>query len=218
MVAAAARTAGLAVVIAAGAAASVLGIAAVADAAPGSPSPTLVIEPEMRRPRCRRAVLAPTARYRLRGDGGGRCGRRGHRPRAHRAADHRHGAKHPEHGAPGPVWHPGGPTDNRDLPALLARRTPEFTRPRRSALPERARAGAGQRARGGRRGERRNPLERAWQPRSGRPLRDSTGIDTKAGVVHLNDSGNNAGRDEQVSLASLENSWATSHNFVVITN
>ncbi|MGD1204781.1 hypothetical protein ACKUVQ_00010 [Mycobacterium seoulense] len=44
-----------------------------------------------------------------------------------------------------------------------------------------------------------------------------TGIDTAAGVVHLNDSGIKAGRDEQVSLATFESAWATSDNFAVVT-
>jgi hypothetical protein len=44
-----------------------------------------------------------------------------------------------------------------------------------------------------------------------------TGIDTKAGVVHLNDSGSNTGRDEQVPIATFENSWAAGHTFVVVT-
>jgi hypothetical protein len=44
-----------------------------------------------------------------------------------------------------------------------------------------------------------------------------TGIDTKANVVHVNDSGIEAGRDEQVSLATFEEAWNTSDNFAVIT-
>ena len=44
-----------------------------------------------------------------------------------------------------------------------------------------------------------------------------TGIDTKAGVVHLNDSGSNTGRDEQVPLATFEKAWATSQHFAVVT-
>jgi hypothetical protein len=44
-----------------------------------------------------------------------------------------------------------------------------------------------------------------------------TGIDTAAGVVHLNDSGVRAGRDEQVSLATFEAAWETSDNFAVVT-
>jgi predicted double-glycine peptidase len=44
-----------------------------------------------------------------------------------------------------------------------------------------------------------------------------TGIDTKAGVAHLNDSGSKAGRDEQVSIATFEQAWKTSDNFAVVT-
>ena len=44
-----------------------------------------------------------------------------------------------------------------------------------------------------------------------------TGIDTRAGVVHLNDSGSRAGRDEQVSIATFEQAWKTSDNFAVVT-
>jgi len=42
------------------------------------------------------------------------------------------------------------------------------------------------------------------------------GIDTRAGVVHLNDSGIRAGRDEQVSIATFEQAWAASGNFAVV--
>jgi hypothetical protein len=44
-----------------------------------------------------------------------------------------------------------------------------------------------------------------------------TGIETKAGVAHLNDSGSKAGRDEQVPIATLGQVWATSDNFAVVT-
>jgi len=43
------------------------------------------------------------------------------------------------------------------------------------------------------------------------------GIDTKARVVHLNDSGIKHGRDEQVDLAAFEKAWAASYNFAVFT-
>ena len=45
-----------------------------------------------------------------------------------------------------------------------------------------------------------------------------TGIDTKAGLVHLNDSGSRAGRDEQVPIATFEATWRTSDNFAVVTS
>jgi hypothetical protein len=44
-----------------------------------------------------------------------------------------------------------------------------------------------------------------------------TGVDTKAGMVHLNDSGIRSGRDEQVSLAAFAAAWATSNNIAVVT-
>lgn len=44
-----------------------------------------------------------------------------------------------------------------------------------------------------------------------------TGIDTGTKLVHLNDSGAAAGRDEQVSIATFEAAWNTSDNFAVVT-
>lgn len=44
-----------------------------------------------------------------------------------------------------------------------------------------------------------------------------TGIDTQAGVVHLNDSGIATGRDEQVPIATFEQAWATSNDTLVVT-
>ncbi|MBW0015440.1 C39 family peptidase [Mycobacterium sp.] len=44
-----------------------------------------------------------------------------------------------------------------------------------------------------------------------------TGIDTRAGVVHLNDSGIRNGRDEQVPVATFQAAWGTSDNFAVVT-
>lgn len=57
----------------------------------------------------------------------------------------------------------------------------------------------------------------ARQPRPGNHFVVVTGIDTKAGVVHLNDSGIIAGRDEQVSIATFEQAWAPNHNSAVVT-
>jgi hypothetical protein len=60
-----------------------------------------------------------------------------------------------------------------------------------------------------------------WNQRGDRSVQDHfvvvTGIDTNADVVHLNDSGNNAGRDEQVPLATFERSWTTSGSYAIIT-
>jgi hypothetical protein len=42
-----------------------------------------------------------------------------------------------------------------------------------------------------------------------------TGVDTNAGVVHLNDSGVDNGRDEQVPIATFEAAWAPSKHGAV---
>jgi hypothetical protein len=44
-----------------------------------------------------------------------------------------------------------------------------------------------------------------------------TGVDTANGVVHLNDSGNPKGRDEQIRMDVFIKAWATSHNFMTVT-
>jgi predicted double-glycine peptidase len=44
-----------------------------------------------------------------------------------------------------------------------------------------------------------------------------TGIDPKAGVVHLNDSGIMNGRDEQIPIATFEQAWAPNHNSAIVT-
>ena len=44
-----------------------------------------------------------------------------------------------------------------------------------------------------------------------------TGIDTTDGVVHLNDSGIEDGRDEQVSIETFAAAWATSDNTMIVT-
>jgi len=45
-----------------------------------------------------------------------------------------------------------------------------------------------------------------------------TGIDTSAGLVHLNDSGSDGGRDEQVAIDVFARSWATSGNQMTATD
>lgn len=44
-----------------------------------------------------------------------------------------------------------------------------------------------------------------------------TGVDTDAGVVHLNDSGTSDGADEQVSIDTFTAAWQTSGNEMVVT-
>lgn len=56
---------------------------------------------------------------------------------------------------------------------------------------------------------------------AGNPVSDHavvvTGVDTANGVVHLNDSGSDEGRDEQVPMALFMQAWATSQDFMAVT-
>ena len=45
-----------------------------------------------------------------------------------------------------------------------------------------------------------------------------TGIDTKTGTVHLNDSGTPDGRDEQVPLATFQKAWAAGDDQIIVTD
>ena len=44
-----------------------------------------------------------------------------------------------------------------------------------------------------------------------------TGVDTRTGLVHLNDSGISTGRDEQIPLDTFTRAWATSNNELIVT-
>ncbi|OBI23142.1 hypothetical protein A5712_11690 [Mycobacterium sp. E2327] len=44
-----------------------------------------------------------------------------------------------------------------------------------------------------------------------------TGVDTAAGIVHLNDSGSEEGRDEQVPIDVFARSWASSNDQMTVT-
>ncbi|MHA7651544.1 C39 family peptidase [Mycobacterium sp. ML4] len=114
---------------------------------------------------------------------------------------------------PGPIFQNGG-TDNRDIPILLghygiATVMGLFTIG--SLAPE---LGAGRKVIAGVNGE------TLWNQRGDRTHENHfvvvTGIDTGAGVVHLNDSGIDWGRDEVIPMAVFEASWATSNHFAVV--
>jgi hypothetical protein len=115
----------------------------------------------------------------------------------------------------GPIWKPAGSTDIRNLPVLfwhywiMAENIQTTTNALEQDLAERRKIVVIVNA------------ETIWN-RPGKP--DSanhfvvvTGIDTKAGVVHLNDSGIKTGRDEQVPIATFEQAWAPNHNSAVVT-
>ncbi|WAJ42508.1 hypothetical protein OK015_14510 [Mycobacterium sp. Aquia_216] len=115
----------------------------------------------------------------------------------------------------GPIWNPPGNTDIRDLPLLLwhywirSDNIQSNVAALQQDLADKHKVIALVNA------------ETIWH-RPGNRARANhfvvvTGIDTKAGVVHLNDSGIIAGRDEQVSIATFEQAWAPNHNSAVVT-
>ncbi|QLL06199.1 C39 family peptidase [Mycobacterium vicinigordonae] len=57
--------------------------------------------------------------------------------------------------------------------------------------------------------------------KNGQPRADHavavTGVDTTNGVVHLNDSGSEKGKNEQIPMAVFVKAWATSGNFMTVT-
>lgn len=116
---------------------------------------------------------------------------------------------------PGPIWRPFGNTDIRNLPALFwhywirAENIQTTIKALEQDLADRRKIVVILNA------------ETIWN-RAGR--RDwanhfvvVTGIDTKAGVVHLNDSGIDTGRDERVPIATFERAWAPNHNSALVT-
>jgi hypothetical protein len=116
---------------------------------------------------------------------------------------------------PGPIYKPSGKTKNLDLPVLLAH----------YGIP----AGAvhtnidaiGQDLDQGHKVIVGVNDKTIWNEPGDRTQQNHfvvvTGIDTNTNVVHLNDSGIKAGRDEQVSIATFETAWATDDNFAVVT-
>lgn len=116
---------------------------------------------------------------------------------------------------PGPIYHPGGRTSNRDLAPLLAHygiHTDEVHLDTDALVRDLDR---GRKVIVG-------VNDRVIWNRPGNRTKENhfvvvIGIDTGAGVVHLNDSGVPSGRDEQVSIATFEEAWAASDNFAVVT-
>jgi len=116
----------------------------------------------------------------------------------------------------GVLWHPGAPSEIRDLPALLAQYGihARAIQTNIDALEQELA-----------RGHKVIATVNAATLRNGPGQRNVvdhfvvvTGIDTNANVVHVNDSGIDTGSDEQVPLAAFEASWATSDNQAVVTN
>jgi predicted double-glycine peptidase len=116
---------------------------------------------------------------------------------------------------PGPIYRPGANTKNSDLPVLLAHYGVQASAVHTNvdALTQdldqgrKVIVGLNDRT--------------IWNTPGDRTQENHfvvvIGIDTAADVVHLNDSGSAAGRDEQVSVATFRAAWQTSDNFAVVT-
>jgi hypothetical protein len=213
---AAARTAGLAAVLGATAAASLVVFAGAAHAAPSVPTPNINYELGMWGDP---AAAAPYWRQQHEGD----CGEMaaadvigqvtGHEPTEQQIIAV--AERIPSGFGPGPMYNPPGGTDYRNLPKLLAHYgiQSEVSSSDTATLEEDL-------------AEKRKVIvalnaETIWNQPGKRDYPDHllvvTGIDTKAGMVHLNDSGIKTGRDEQVSIATFEKAWRTGHNSAVVT-
>ncbi len=116
---------------------------------------------------------------------------------------------------PGPIWKTPANTDIRDLPVLLAhyRIKADNIQTNVNALEQDL-------------AEKRRVIvilnaETIWNRPGRRNAANHfvvvTGIDPKADVVHLNDSGIMNGRDEQVPIATFEQAWAPNYNSAIVT-
>lgn len=116
---------------------------------------------------------------------------------------------------PGPIWRPAGFTDIRDLPQLLWHYGIKTDKARSDidALERNLAAG--------------NKVivivnaETIWNRPGRRDFGNHfvvvTGIDARSGVVHLNDSAINSGRDEKVSIGAFERAWAPNSHSAIVT-
>jgi Peptidase_C39 like family len=115
----------------------------------------------------------------------------------------------------GPIWKPEGFTNIKDLPTLLwhywiaADNVQTNTNVLERDLAE------------GRKIIVLINAETIWNRPGRRTIGDHfvvvTGIDTRNSVVHLNDSGVEFGRNEQIPLPVFEQAWAPNHNSAVVT-
>ena len=116
----------------------------------------------------------------------------------------------------GPIYRRRSGTDIRNLPVLLAHYGIQ------SSLAESNLGGLEQDLAQGRKVIAAVNAQTIWNTLGDRATDNHvvvvTGIDPHAGVVHVNDSGIKSGRDERVSLATFEKSWATSQDLAVVTN
>ncbi|MEB4211456.1 C39 family peptidase [Mycobacterium sp. 94-17] len=115
----------------------------------------------------------------------------------------------------GPIWKPTGTTDITDLPVLLWHYWIRAENIQTHADALARKLGQGHKVIVILNAE--TIWNRPGQRNSANHFVVVTGIDSKAGVVHLNDSGINTGRDEQVRIATFEKAWAPNYNSAIVT-
>ncbi len=213
-----ARKAGRAGVLCVLAAASLVGLTGVAQAAPGTPltyGAEMYGDPDAAAPYWRRQHDSNCAEMAVADVIGELTGREPTEQEIDASAENTPSPFIPG----GRVWHPGpgGYSEIRDLPALLAHYGIDARAIGQSNIDRLEQALA--------QGHKVIASVNSQILRDGHSNSNTpdhfvvvTGIDTDANVVHLNDSGRDTGSNEQVPLATFENSWATSGNQAVVTD
>jgi hypothetical protein len=121
----------------------------------------------------------------------------------------------PSTAGPGPIWQPAGFTDIRDLPILLAHYGIRADNVQTDIDVLKQKLAAGRKVIAIVNAETiwNRPGERDF----GNHFVVVTGVDTRSGVVHLNDSAIPNGRDEKVPIAVFEQAWASNYHSAVVT-
>ena len=207
------RTKGAVAALSGLAAASVIGFTGAAHAAPshnGASGPEMYGNPGAAAPFWRRQHGTDCAEMAVADVVGEVTGREPSEPEIKGLAQSTPSVAHP-----GPIWQPGADTDSRDLPLLLGHYGV------RSMMGVFNTGGLEQFLGQGRKVIAGVNSETLWNVRGDRSRGDHfvvvTGIDTKAGVVHLNDSGIDSGRDERIPIPAFERAWGISQNLALIT-
>jgi hypothetical protein len=121
----------------------------------------------------------------------------------------------PSTAGPGPIWKPTEFTDIRDLPILLWHYGIRADNVQTDIGVLKQKLGAGHKVVAILNAE--TIWNRPGKRDAGNHFVVVTGIDTRSGVVHLNDSAINTGRDEKVPIATFEEAWAPNYHSAIVT-
>jgi hypothetical protein len=122
----------------------------------------------------------------------------------------------PSTAGPGPIWKQWGFTDIRDLPILLWHYGIAADNVHADLAGLKRKLGAGRKVIAIVNAE--TIWNRPGKRDSGNHFVVVTGIDTRSGVVHLNDSAIHTGRDEKIPIATFEQAWATNYHTATVTH